>query len=160
MSAAKKQASKEGQNTNSHVQLIITTFFTQRENKQKQRRPVKDKPEVDTKKGKAATCASNKEKISRGITNKLSKIQNPYKNELSNNVIPSVKVINNIKPLTMKPIFQMYEYIPIPGAAETTASPVTTHSSMRTMKKHLNVSEIALRRTKWRMRRTHTLQTP
>ena len=42
----------------------------------------------------------------------------------------------------MKPIFQIYEYIPIPGAAETTASPVATHNSMRTMEKHLNVSEI------------------
>ena len=63
MSAAKKQASKKGQNTNSHVQQIITKFFTPRENKQKQRQQVKDKPEVDTKNGTAATCASNKENI-------------------------------------------------------------------------------------------------
>ena len=35
----------------------------------------------------------------------------------------------------------MYEYIPIPGAAEITVSPVAMHNSMRTMEKHLNVSE-------------------
>ena len=79
MSAAKKPASKDRQNTNSHVKQIITTFFTPRENKQVQRRPVKDKPEVKTTNGKAATCAANKEKISRRIINKISIIQNSYK---------------------------------------------------------------------------------
>ena len=55
MSAANKPASKDRQNTNSHVQQIITTFFTPRENKHVQRRPVTDKPEAETKNGKAAT---------------------------------------------------------------------------------------------------------
>ena len=106
MSVAKQQASKERQNTNSHVQQIITTFFTPRENKQKQRRPVEDKPEVDTKNGIATTCASNKENISRGITNKIiTGTQNRNKNEIPNNIIPSLKVTNIINPLTTKPIF-------------------------------------------------------
>ena len=71
MSAAKKPVSKDRQNTNSNVQEIITMFFTPRENKHVQRRPVTDKPEVETKNGKATTCAANKEKISRGIKNKI-----------------------------------------------------------------------------------------
>ena len=35
----------------------------------------------------------------------------------------------------------MYDYIPIPGAAETTASPVTPHSSEGITEKHVKVSE-------------------
>ena len=48
-------------------QKIITNYFTPRENKNKQRRPIEDKPEEDTKHRTAATCASNKENISRDI---------------------------------------------------------------------------------------------
>ena len=66
MSAAKKPASKDKQNTNCHVQQIITTFFTPRENTQVQRRPIIAIPEVEIKNEKAATVAANKEKISRG----------------------------------------------------------------------------------------------
>ena len=103
MSAAKKQASKEGQNTNNHVQQIITTFFTPRENKQKQRRPIEDKPEVATKNGTAARCASNL--ISWGIKNNaLTK----NRNEDESRLITGVKVTNNTSnPVTKLPIFQM-----------------------------------------------------
>ena len=141
MSAAKKQASKEGQNSNNHVQQIITTYFTPRENKHKQRRPIENKPEVDTKHRTAATCASNKENISRGIKNKtLTGTKN--RNEDESKLITSVKVTNNTtNPVTKLPIFQMYDYIPIPDAAETTASPVTPHSSMGITEKHMKVPE-------------------
>ena len=50
--------------------LIITTYFTPRENKQVQRQPIIAKPEVETKNEKAATVAANKGKISRWTKNK------------------------------------------------------------------------------------------
>ena len=64
MSAAKKQASKEEQNSNNQIQKVITKYFTPRENKHKQRRQIEDKPEVDGSRT-VATCAFNKEKIVR-----------------------------------------------------------------------------------------------
>ena len=66
----KIQTSTEGQNTNNHVQQIITSYFTPRENKHKQRRTIEDKLEVDTKHRTAATCTSKEENISRDIQNK------------------------------------------------------------------------------------------
>ena len=49
MSAAKKPASKDKQNTSSQVQQIITNFFTPRENKPVQRRPIIVIPEAQIK---------------------------------------------------------------------------------------------------------------
>ena len=57
------------------------------------------------------------------------------RNEVESEKIISVKVIN--KPsntLTKSQLFQMQEYIPIPGAPESTAPPVTPHTTMGTKK--------------------------
>ena len=97
MSAAKKQTSTEGQNTNNRVQEIITSYFTPRENKHKQRQQIENKPEVYTKHRTAATGASNKEKNPRDIINKTitgTKIRNEDESEK----IISLKV--KIKQLT------------------------------------------------------------
>ena len=44
-------------------------------------------------------------------------------------------------PVTKSPFFQMYKFIPIPGAIETTASPVTPHTTMGITEKNMKVSE-------------------
>ena len=108
MSVNKIRTSTEGQNTNIHLQQIITSYFTPRENKHKQRRQIKNKPEVYTKHRTAATGASNKEKNPMDMINKTltgTKIRNEDESEK----IISVKVKNRtINLLTKSQFFQMY----------------------------------------------------
>ena len=100
MSAKKIRTSTEGQNTNNPAKQIITNNFTPRENRHKQRRQIKNKPEVHNKHSTAATCASNKEKNPRDIIIKTlngTKIRNEDESEK----IISVKVKNKtINPVT------------------------------------------------------------
>ena len=88
-----------------------------------------------------AICASNKDIFLRDIKNKtLTGTKN--RNEDESELITRVKVTNNITdPVTEPPFFQMYDYIPIPGAVETTASPVTPQTTMGITEKHVKVSE-------------------
>ena len=62
MSVAKKPASKDKQSTSRRVQQIITNFFTPRENKLAQRRPIIIIPEVETKDENAAKVTTNKQR--------------------------------------------------------------------------------------------------
>ena len=77
------------------------------------------------------------------IKNLKNKIQNLCKIKPSTKDISSVKVINNInkKPINTNSLFQMLEAIQIPGAVETTATPVHTNSTTENVEVQQRVSE-------------------
>ena len=81
------------------------------------RQPIEDKPEVDTKHRRAATYASNKEKILRDIKNKTL-TGTKYRNKDESELITSVKVINDTtNPVTKPPFFSDVRLYPHTGCS-------------------------------------------